>query len=721
LDLSQINLKIKYRSFEDNISESFLIPALSCSEIYKRAVGFFSSSSLIEASKGISGLINNGGLMQLITSPRLSDEDIEAIYKGYNDRDTIITKNIMSELNEELSDNEKDRLSLLSVLISNKKLDIKIAITEKMNTIGMYHEKIGIIKDSKKNTIAFTGSLNESHNSFINNFESIDVFCSWREEDKERVIEKNRDFDNLWNNTTKGAIVFNIPDIAIEKIKSFKPCKPYDEIDKTIILQDKNNLSYMPQINNSIKLFDYQEKAIQSWEDNNYLGIYDMATGTGKTITALASIARICDKLKNKLFVVILCPYQHLVEQWLEDLINFNIKPIVGYSRSSQKDWKDRLRNAILDQNLKVKNSSFVCFISTNATFQGKYVQDSIMKIKSDILIVVDEAHNVGSERLRKFLSIIYKYRLGLSATIERHNDDEGTESILDFFGKRCIQYDIDKAISENKLAKYKYYPIVINLTDQELEKYTNLTNEISKCVIYNNKKKFLSKKGEMLALERARLIAGARNKILKLEEYIKPYKNKSHILVYCGTSKLTEDEDDIYDDSPDEIRQIDLVTDLLGNKLGMKVAQFTSKEDILRRQIIKDEFTKGTDLQALIAIKCLDEGVNIPLIKTAFILASTTNPKEYIQRRGRVLRLAPGKEFAEIYDFITITRPLNSVQSQILEKIRSESKLVKNELARAGEFARTSMNRAEAEVIIDNIKKTYLIDQMYFKEDYFD
>ena len=199
------------------------------------------------------------------------------------------------------------------------------------------------------------------------------------------------------------------------------------------------------------------------------------------------------------------------------------------------------------------------------------------------------------------------------------------------------------------------------------------------------------------------------------------PYLDDTHILVYCGAAKILKETEENTETDVEDLRQIDVVTDLLGNKLNMKVSQFTSKEDMAERRILKREFSNGNNLQVLIAIKCLDEGVNIPQIKVAFILASTTNPKEYIQRRGRVLRLAEGKEYAEIYDFITLPRPLSDVSSLTDVQIQRELRLVKNELFRAEEFAKISMNMCEATAMIDEIKDAYFIaeDEINFKEDF--
>jgi superfamily II DNA or RNA helicase len=229
-----------------------------------------------------------------------------------------------------------------------------------------------------------------------------------------------------------------------------------------------------------------------------------------------------------------------------------------------------------------------------------------------------------------------------------------------------------------------------------------------------------LNEKGKKIALKRARLVAGIEDKLTKLQEYIQPYIHDNHLLVYCGATTVLQDNRDRSDLDDDDLRQIDAVTHLLGDSLCMRVSQFTSKEDIAEREVLKREFAAGDNLQALIAIKCLDEGVNIPAIKTAFILASTTNPKEYIQRRGRVLRLYNGKEYAVIYDFIALPRPLDEVPSLTDEQLRREMTLIRNELARAEEFARIALNMGEAKKVINAIKDAYSINDyaLEFKEE---
>ena len=719
MSFRDLQIKKEYRSLHDNIASDFYIPILKHANSYKRAVGFFSSSVLAGISKGIGYLVQNDGIVQIVASPHLSDEDIEAIKKGYNLRNEIIKNAIIRNLTFSDDYFEQERLNLLANLIADSKLDLKVALTEEASNFSMYHEKMGIFSDNEGNKIAFSGSMNESANALSYNYEAIDVFCDWvSQEEKERVETKADAFSRIWNNTEENITIIDFPELKDEIIKRYRKHAPNFNIDteeESHIRSDglkQQSANKYPSIPDDIKLHDYQCSAIDNWISNNYRGIFDMATGTGKTLTGLGAITRLSHDIENNLAVIIVCPYQHLVEQWVEDIERFNIKPIIGYSASSQKDWLHRLEKAIFNHKLKVKNHDFFCFVCTNATFSTQKVQAQIEKICGNTLLLVDEAHNFGAERLSKLLLDKYNYRLALSATIDRHNDEEGTTKLYNFFGTKCIEYTLEKAIDDGKLTRYNYYPIITTLNDGEITIYNDLSYEISKCIKKTKNGNIkLNEKGKILAMQRARLVAGAADKLTKLAEYIEPYINDKHILVYCGATNILQTDKDESDTDEADLRQIDAVSILLGNTLKMNVSHFTSREDITEREKLKQEFAKGKNLQALIAIKCLDEGVNIPAIKTAFILASTTNPKEYIQRRGRVLRLSEGKDFAEIYDFLALPRPIDRVSSLTDDQVRREITLVKNELTRAEEFARIAMNMAQAENTIESIKQAYSID----------
>lgn len=718
MSLRDIDIKTEYRNLHGNIIRDFYNPLLKEAVLYKRSVGFFSSTALACFSIGLCKFLQNGGKIQLVASPKLSNEDIKAMEDGYDKR-KLIEESLLKELYEPKNVIQENRLNMLANLIAEGRLDIKIAFTKS----GMYHEKLGVIEDSEGNYVAFSGSLNESENAFKNNYETIDVYCSWLDVEN-RASSKNYAFENIWNGKDTTLKLFEFPQLKDEIVKRYKKAEAkFDMDEKEVVyvipepdiyeVQEPSVIPNIPQMPNWLKLHDYQKAAIDKWAEQNYRGIFDMATGTGKTLTGLSALVRLfTDKFPAKLFAIIACPYQHLVEQWVEDIEKFNIQPIIGFSASPQKNWKDRFRDAVIDIGLKSLKKDFFCFICTNATFSSKYVQEQLSRIRVPKLLVVDEAHNFGASYLSKWLLDSYEYRIGLSATINRHGDEEGTEKLFNFFGDKCIEYDIERAIKEKKLTPYKYYPVLVCLDDDELAEYKRLSKEIKNNQIVDKKGIHkLTKYGDILAMERARIIAGASSKIIALREKILPYKNDTHILVYCGATTILSQNEDSTSVEENEERQIVAISKMLGNELGIRNHHFTSNENVKERNELKDRFTNG-DLQALVAIKCLDEGVNIPKIKTAFILASTTNPKEYIQRRGRVLRLATGKEFAEIYDFITLPYLLKDVSSLTKYQISEVKSLVKRELLRAEEFARISMNWVESESVLNEIREVYQVNE---------
>lgn len=701
MGLADLNLKSEYRSLIDNVVDDFYVPVLKESVLYQRAVGFFSSSALIAISKGVEGLISNGGKIQIIASPRLSQEDIDEISKGYEVR-KILERALLRGIAMHNSVEDTSRLSYIASLIANGVLDIKIAFLSSNNEIAMYHEKMGIMSDGAGNVIAFSGSMNESENAFSSNYESFDVFCSWTNE-RERVFQKQLAFQAIWNDYEPGVETIEFPEAVRNRIYSFSDSLR-GHSNSTII--EENTLPadamYLPS---DFKIRSYQESAIQSWKENGYCGIYDMATGTGKTLTALASIEQLFSDNHKRLGIIIVCPYQHLVEQWVEDIVRFGIKPIVGYSSSSQKSWKRHLAQAVRSFNLHV--SDFFCFITTNASFVTKTVQNQISLLSEDVVFVVDEAHNMGASNYRRCLPENIKYRLGLSATIDRHNDESGTAALSEYFGKKCIVYSLRDAIDNQMLTRYYYYPVLTYLDQDELSDYLSITGQLAKAIRKKNGKIVLTEHAKQLLIKRSRIVAGAKGKLPELQSQIAPYAEDKHILVYCGATTVRDEDDGDFGK-----RQIDLVAELLGNTLNMRVGRFTSQESAQERAQIREAFAEGNALQALVAIKCLDEGVNIPSIKTAFILASSTNPKEYIQRRGRVLRKFPGKDYAVIYDFITLPFPVDTIGTQNEAVIESTKGLIKRELIRMMDFAEIAENPSVTCDLVYDLKHGFNISE---------
>lgn len=692
-----------YKTYKNNIVKEFYTPVLQEAVLYQRSVGFFSSTALIELTKGIAGIVKNGGKIQFIVSPYLSQEDVNAIQKGY-EKKKVIEQALLREFKEPENYFQEERLNLLAHLIEDGHLEIKVAFTPPNRSTGMYHEKVGILTDKVGDKIVFTGSLNETINAFYNNYESIVVFTSW-EESKLYAEEMQADFDSLWNNEDKDLEVIEFPDVLIEKIKvNQKPKVNYD-IDEEEQIEEEAIKKGIPRIPKGFELREYQKEAIEKWKQRDYCGIFDMATGTGKTYTGLGAVTKLFEE-KKRLAIIIVCPYQHLVEQWVEDIELFNMLPTIGYSASRQKDWKKRLEDDVLDFSIGVIDC--FCFVTTNATYSSKFVIEQMSYLGKDTLLLIDEAHNFGSPNLRNKLYPTIEYRLALSATLDRHGDEEGTDCLKHYFGEKCIEYDLQRAIKEGKLTPYYYYPVVVYLDEEEIERYRDISYKASKeCHKDKQGNVKITEKGKMLLLQRARIVAGAKSKLDELRNQMQQYKDDTHILVYCGATKVQTFEYDESEYDEEGERQIVAVSKILGNELGMKVTHFTSNESAEEREIIKNKFAMADPYQAIVAIKCLDEGVNIPSIKTAFILASTTNPKEYIQRRGRVLRLAKNKPYAVIYDFVTLVKPLDEVNPYSAD-YNCERALAKRELARIKEFGEISLNSRDSDELINDIECAY-------------
>lgn len=716
-----LDIRVEYRTKITSIPKKFIVPLLENSVSYKRAVGFFSSSALLEISKGVSALIKNGGRIQLIASPKLSEGDVNAIESGYKEREDVVREALMRELPDRSSMNvdEKDRFNLLAYLIANDYMDVKIAIVDD-GTVGIYHEKLAIVEDKNGDKVVFTGSMNESETGMVANYGAIDVFKSWSDPEG-RVPLKESAFNTIWEGNEVGISTYDFPEIKEVIRTKYLTEEPRYDLDKlslpTDLLLVENSIFGKPRLpqDSEFNIRDYQECAVSSWVKNDYRGLFDMATGTGKTITALIALTKLFEDKSGDLAVIITCPYQHLVEQWVEDLNYFGITPIIAYSKSSQRNWKKVFQKAVFERKIGKPKAKFLCCITTNSTLNTKWMREQISKLKHNVLLIADEAHNLGAPEYQKLLVENFDYRLALSATFDRHHDEEGTAVLRRYFGTTCIEYPLEKAIHDKMLSEYRYYPIPVYLTDDEREQYQKLTRELNswRCrTTTKSGKSKLNSFGERVAQQRARLVAAAANKLRALKEEIQPYKNSNHILVYCGAAKLLEVGSDATLTDEGDMRQITHVVKMLGMDLGMHVSKFTSEEDIDERELLKTEFRDG-NLQALIAIKCLDEGVNIPNIRTAFMLASTTNPKEYIQRRGRLLRRAKGKEYAEIYDFITLPYSIDEASGQTIEELRRVYSLINNEMERGAEFARHAANFASAQSVLDTISESYRLDEL--------
>lgn len=717
MGLDKLNLKREYHTIEDNVIDELFVPCLKEATSYDRITGFFSGITFQMLAPGLAPLITSGGKMRMIISTRLSESEENAIQQGYNER-KIVEQDFLARFEDPKDEFEKGYLSLLTYLIANNILDIRVAVVRPNLPKAMEHEKIGIFNDGMGNSVAFSGSGNETPYGLIHNSENYDVYCAWKGEDPAaRIMGKQFYFNKLWNGRYPNVFTYPFPEAVKAKIFEYQDYLSKAELaqlDKKYIAKLKEReigiqLDPLPSVG-SIKFHDYQFDAIDKFQSNGYRGYFDMATGTGKTYTALGSITRLVhdQSVKTKaFFCVIVVPYQHLVTQWEGDCKKFHIEPLLAFGDS--KKWKSKFEQKVISTELR--QSKFECIIITTNSLQHPFVLDALDRIKKRVIFVADEAHNLGAGKISRVLDMDFKYRLGLSATIERHRDASGTQKLLNFFGECCIHYDLGRAIEERHLSHYRYYPVLVWLDDDEVDEYINLSRKISKWSSFgeDGEESEVLKK---LLLRRALIVSGCRMKIDKLKEVIEPFKNDYYNLVYCGAVSYSHYCDDV------EETQLNKVLKMLKQDLGMIPERFTAKENMEDRETIKRHFEDKV-INAIVAIKCLDEGVNIPCIQRAFILASSTNPKEYIQRRGRVLRLFDPKEkpYAEIYDFVTLSRPLDKLGLLSEEQRKIEARLARRELSRVEEFSRLADNYYESNLIKQQIISAYGLDKFEYDD----
>lgn len=676
MSLRELTLRSEYRSDGADLVADFYTPCLRHATRYWRAVGYFTSGGLALYAKGLATFIRRSGKMRLVTGPCLAKDDIEAIQRGYETRNA----QFLAEFSEsEFQTAARDRLALLTWLIAHGHLDIKIACTADANEINpraIYHEKLGIFLDDTDNAVAFAGSLNETVGGLLSNFESIDVYLS-SEDTQQRVQQKVDNFKRLWDNATDRLKVVDFPTALTEELLS--PQLVYDTTpspDPPVVVEPEE--AYLPR---SLVLRAYQHEAIDAWFANGCRGLWEMATGTGKTITALAALAKLKEE-KAPLFVLIACPYKHLVDQWRKEAEQFGFEPIVAYESSVR--WVPQFNTALVRYNWQV--CDVVCAITTHSTFIADTMQKLLSKLKRAAVFVADEVHHLGATQSRQKLPEVFDYRLGLSATPNRWFDNEGTAALKRYFRETVYEFSLRKAIEEGCLCPYCYYPHLVELTDEELDEYKNLTDRIARLYRHANTDE-PNEALERLLIKRATLLNKAENKLQVLEQLLEDRNEPlHHALFYYAPG------------------QIDSVLPMLTD-LGLRIAKFTAEESTTERRELLEMFASG-HLQALVAMKCLDEGVDVPSTQTAYILASSSNPREFIQRRGRILRKAPGKEHAEIHDLVAV--PPQAYRQYPSATFAAERKIVARELKRFNEFAGMALNKFEARDTIWELVEDY-------------
>lgn len=451
----------------------------------------------------------------------------------------------------------------------------------------------------------------------------------------------------------------------------------------------------------SLQLRQYQRQAINSWFANNGRGTLKMATGSGKTITALAIACELYQQINLQVLLVV-CPYRHLVTQWARECEKFNLQPILAFE--NLRTWQSQLSTQLY--NLQSGSQKFMTVITTNSTLITDGFQSELKYFPPKTLIIGDEAHNLGAPRLEENLPRRVGLRLALSATPERYFDDYGTQSLFDYFGPVLQpEFTLKDAIAQGALVHYLYYPVLVELTDAESLAYLKLTKKIGRSLLYRERENGKAENGKAenwedqedlkpLLMQRARLIGTASNKLTALRELMSNRRETTHTLFYCSDGSQTTGQ-------RSSLHQLKAVAKILGVELGYRVSTYTAHTSLKQREILRRQFESG-ELQGLVAIRCLDEGVDIPAIQTAVILSSSGNPRQFIQRRGRVLRPHIGKQRATIFDMIVLPPDLDR------ETIEVERNLLKKELRRLVEFADLADNAGQARMQLLHLQKRY-------------
>lgn len=652
MNYRDIPLKISYKSLGEESFTQILNPLLSCTKIYKRSVGFFSSSALNFISDGLLEMARNGGKIFIATSPRLTNEDIYAIQSGYADRGSLEQK-FIEDVQNTLKLISDDNARMLYMLVKEKILDVKIVIRAN----GIYHDKLAILEDYDGNIIACVGSNNETGAGYNTNYEKTRIYKSWTDTEG-RILDETEEFESIWNNENSELMVYDF-------LSAFE---------KELLDRVENKGVYKKEVSKYI-MRQYQIEARDKWNDNGHNGFFVMATGTGKTITALYSIQDFVRS--NKIFTIIAVPYKHLATQWAEDVRGFFPEATVQIIHGEITDGETKIYASYLQARQQYK--PIIVITTIRSFFLERYVK-LYDRIEFDKLLIVDEAHNFAN-KINDDLSNKYPYKLGLSATPVFGSDEDKTAALLDWFGGQVVDLPIEKALGKY-LVNYEYHPIFVNATEEDESKFAKATKlmisgmDPTFTYIIDEEKFTLGYRG------RLRAISMAAEKHERIAEIFSHIEDKDHTIIYCSDGRLwyegTKKQNEL-----NEIRHLEYVLKLINNSclsVNGKASKFTASEAVDERMQLIDSFNKGY-IEYLVAIRCLDEGINIPSIRSALILSSNDNYREFVQRRGRILRQYEGKTIAHIYDVIVCP----SIGNDAFAKI---------EFRRYYEYSRLALNK---------------------------
>lgn len=718
--LRTLEFKGVYKSDQDDILRSFYFPALAVADHYDRAVGYFSASSLSEAAQALTVFIKGDGLIRLVVGAFTAQSDIDAVREGLRLKE--VSERIGADLLAAVAGVEDElfqhRFKALAWLIAHDRLEIRVALRPN----GIYHDKVGIITDAQGDAVVFSGSANESAAALLptHNYESINVFPTWLPELAPWHEPHRESFARLWDNKSRGTVVIDLPTALKEnllEVASTLDAPPDSEREAQIAarlraleaVDEPEPVSRLPRAPDTIngmpfKMREHQLEALRAWQANGYRGIFDLATGAGKTITAVYAAVQMSKGVPG-LAVVIAAPYQSLADQWCEILEAFNIRPLQCYV--SKENWHEDLQKRVLD--MQGGSDAFQAIVVVNRTLQTPEFQAALGRIPGNRLLWIgDECHHHGSESLASALPSNAAYRIGLSATPMHYLDEQRNDRLKTYYGDVVFKYTLAQAIADKVLTPYNYYPSVVPLTADEAGEFISLSDDIARAFMREGKSSGPpSTMLTALLMKRARIIGSAANKMAALQTTLAGQPPQQHALFYCGDGQVEMDGMETDDEAEDSqpTRQIEAVSRLLDGQ-GWKVSRFTARESRRERESILQAFKTGA-IDGLVAIKCLDEGIDVPACSIAYILASSRDPRQFIQRRGRILRRSPGKTIANIHDYIVV------LPEDAHDESGAARKLITAELKRVAEFSGLAENRNEAYAVLRPILTAYDLEHV--------
>jgi superfamily II DNA or RNA helicase len=682
--IEQLNLKRVYSSSSDNLLRDFYNPVLEHAIKYDRISGYFSPTVFAVCAKGLSSMFVNGGKMRLITSIEVDQRTFDSLAASNDLTTEIIEKyKIPDDPLELRTELEKNYYQLFVSLLKLGVIELKVALT--VTGTGILHEKIGIIHDKDNMMLSFSGSNNETVYGWTQNIENFKVFPEWEESTKGYFNDDLNKFEKYWNGSSEKIIILTVDEALKQKIfKNYEHSENVNELIEEIKLKERLEHN---KPNQTRELRDYQKLAVQHWEDQGYVSIFEMATGSGKTFTSLNAL-NYFKKSKGYLRCILVVPLVTLVEQWENEVRALVEKVTIINATGSNPSWKSDFRK--VSQSAVLGTEDDFILITTYSTFSTQTFRDLVNNYpKNDLILLADEMHNLVTENnINTASSEKFKYRLGLSATPTRLWKQNESSIVRELFGGKSFVYSLADAIKDKALVDYEYKVIPVNLTEEEFEEYLSLSKQASRLSHFANEKSNGPNPLATILTKRAIIKKQAENKLFALDQLIEVLKKRGdfhNALIYVDSnSSLTN------------------VQHILTDK-HIKSSKFTGDESLsLRNKVIKSLYSK--QIEAIIAIKCLDEGVDIPSATIGIFLSNNTDPREYVQRLGRVLRRheQSNKSLAYVYDFIVL--PPSTVDSS-----NSVARnLVKTEVKRIKFFEELAINATEVREELGNILDKY-------------